>query len=310
MGSVSKLQATGIDRISALPDPVLCHILSFLPTIHAVVTTFLSKRWNNLWTSVPNLQFSEEDVREFSWLSTHIDNVLSARDCNIHKFSLHCRFADDFSRIDGWIDIVLRCNVVQLDLSVQHNEREIYELPKSLFLSKTLKVLALCSNFIANIPASGCFPSLKFLHLYLDYPFKHSMEKLVSSCPVLDHLCIDGSSRYEPDDYPQPEVVMNLNISAPELKTLRIYWRTESYYEKCTFFIAAPKLEDFTLFQSVWTDCFLEKANSLVKADITVLDHSGNGRHGFTSHATALLAGISSAKYLCLWSHYLQVCVS
>lgn len=57
MGSMPKNQERVSDRISALPSEVLCHILSFLPTNYAVRTTLLSKRWKNIWTSVPNLYF-------------------------------------------------------------------------------------------------------------------------------------------------------------------------------------------------------------------------------------------------------------
>ncbi|EEF37698.1 conserved hypothetical protein [Ricinus communis] len=43
-----------LDRISALPDP----LLSFLPLAkEAVKTSGLSRRWQHLWTHVPNLIF-------------------------------------------------------------------------------------------------------------------------------------------------------------------------------------------------------------------------------------------------------------
>ncbi|PNX93525.1 F-box/LRR-repeat protein [Trifolium pratense] len=44
------------DRISSLPDPILHHILSFLPTKLAATTSILSKRWNPQWLSVPVLE--------------------------------------------------------------------------------------------------------------------------------------------------------------------------------------------------------------------------------------------------------------
>lgn len=59
MTSMLRRQANDGDRISALPDTILCHILSFLETMHAVRTIVLSTRWNNIWTSVPNLDFND-----------------------------------------------------------------------------------------------------------------------------------------------------------------------------------------------------------------------------------------------------------
>ncbi|MCI48484.1 F-box/LRR-repeat protein, partial [Trifolium medium] len=38
------------DRISSLPDSVLCHIMSFLPTRNSIATmSFVSPMWRNLW---------------------------------------------------------------------------------------------------------------------------------------------------------------------------------------------------------------------------------------------------------------------
>ncbi|KAK2972459.1 hypothetical protein RJ640_003885 [Escallonia rubra] len=47
----------GDDRLSNLPDEILCHILSFLPTKNAVATSILSSRYSSLWSYIPVLDF-------------------------------------------------------------------------------------------------------------------------------------------------------------------------------------------------------------------------------------------------------------
>ncbi|KAL8525374.1 hypothetical protein ACS0TY_014849 [Phlomoides rotata] len=46
-----------VDRLSELPDSLIHLIFSFLPMRKVLSTTLLSKRWKNLWTSVPYLNF-------------------------------------------------------------------------------------------------------------------------------------------------------------------------------------------------------------------------------------------------------------
>jgi len=60
--AMSKKQRSSIpkeecDRVSSLPDSIICHILSFLPTKDTVATIILSKRWKPLWLSVVTLDF-------------------------------------------------------------------------------------------------------------------------------------------------------------------------------------------------------------------------------------------------------------
>nr|XP_027095985.1 putative F-box protein At3g58860 [Coffea arabica] len=47
------------DRLSALPDGVLCHILSFLPTKLAASTSILSTRWRYIFFGVPKLDLDD-----------------------------------------------------------------------------------------------------------------------------------------------------------------------------------------------------------------------------------------------------------
>ncbi|TQD90268.1 hypothetical protein C1H46_024185 [Malus baccata] len=70
MGSTSKCQE-GVDRISELPNSLLCHILSFLPILDAAQTTILSRRWENLWTPLPKLVF-DDDCFPYSWIESNM----------------------------------------------------------------------------------------------------------------------------------------------------------------------------------------------------------------------------------------------
>lgn len=92
MSLKSKSQSNGQDRISGLPDEVLWHILSFLPTKYVVRTCILSTRWKNKWASAPYLDFDlgeRSDFRSAVELLTFVDRVLFFRhSSNIQKFRL------------------------------------------------------------------------------------------------------------------------------------------------------------------------------------------------------------------------------
>lgn len=49
------------DRISALPDAVLQHVLDFLPAQDAVRTCVLAQRWRHLWRSLRRLRITNDN---------------------------------------------------------------------------------------------------------------------------------------------------------------------------------------------------------------------------------------------------------
>uniref|UniRef100_A0A8R7UP42 F-box domain-containing protein n=1 Tax=Triticum urartu TaxID=4572 RepID=A0A8R7UP42_TRIUA len=51
----------GDDRLSALPDDLLCVILSRLKALQTVRTCVLSTRWRHLWRAVPRLDIDIDE---------------------------------------------------------------------------------------------------------------------------------------------------------------------------------------------------------------------------------------------------------
>ncbi|CAN6694148.1 unnamed protein product [Malus baccata var. baccata] len=263
-------------------------ILSSVSTRDAVKTSVLSHRWFNVWASVPDLSLTQTSPEEFSRFAGFVDRVLN----------------DDFSRIDSWICTAVRRNVAELELDLF--------LPRRLLMRNTLVVLKLTlhCNDITVTPSSGCFSSLKFLHATVRYPVGDSMEKLISCCPVLEDLIIDG-------DLEEDSTILNFNVSAPNLKRLRIslhidpfpfdgddIYRMGDYYYKILVNVNAPNLEEFNLLKNFLASYSFNHANSLSKAKIDLGDlHVFNNLdfvHKSADRIYSLFAAIINVTHLSL----------
>ncbi|XP_062028380.1 LOW QUALITY PROTEIN: putative FBD-associated F-box protein At5g53635 [Rosa rugosa] len=281
------------DRISDLPDSLLCHILSFIPTKYSVSTSILSARWKRVWASVPCLEFYDGLFPDFESFVLFVSRVLYFHNSsNIQKFKLECYNAECFFHIYGWIRTAIMHNLVELDLCVEkdgsHSEDERLELPKSLFMCKTLVVLKLQSTFVINTPTSWCLSCLKVPFITVYHPDNDPMEKLLPGCPALKDLAISGTVG---------EGYLNFNVSALELKKLRINLDTVEDYSLADYneaFVRAPKLEYFGLKQTALSNSVLENSKSLVKATIDLNYHTATEHSGFAGRATALLKGMGN----------------
>lgn len=239
---------------------------------------------------------------------------------NIHTFQLRCSvIEEDFCRIDPWIYTAVRRNVVEfefdldVDVDSKSHRYEGYELPRRLLMCNTLEVLKLTLNhkdIIIN-PPSDCFPSLKFLHVTLQYPGGRSLEKLLTCCPVLKDLIIEGLLK---DDS-----VVNINVSAPKLKRLRMHlsmdlvrWDEGDYkmleYKCKRIYINAdaPNLEEFNLQDNFLASYSLNNEKSLSKAMIDLgrlytLEDPDFARDS-ADRMHRLFAGIHNVTYLSLLS--------
>lgn len=312
MSSLLKPQTRIKDRISALPDVLVCHILSLLATKYAVRTTILSKRWKNLWTSVPRLDFSDErdfriNVDGSDRFATFVSRVLELHDSDLHKLCLVILHPHNSTRIGDWICSAVRRNVVELDLHIYDDTGEMtFQMPECVFTCKTLMALKLnvWSCYVTvDPPTSGCFPNLKFLHVTVYDPDEDSIEKLFSCCPVLEDLTIDGQIEYDTTD-----IVYSFKVSTLELKTLRIYLKGVDTL--VDVYINAPKLENLELKEVGLSNYYLTgSANSLVNASIAFRDFKGEKLPYFSNHAIALMDEVRNVKYLSLSAHFVEVSI-
>jgi hypothetical protein len=180
------------DIISTLPDPILCHILSFLKTKQSVATSILSKRWRYLWLSVTTLYFRNTMGADESTLFRFNDfvySVLLSRDpaLPIKTFRLVYHFNlphPPSNSVSNWVNLVLQRGVEYLQLHAY-----TVSLPINILNCRTLVVLKL-SGFIVQVGFSSVLlPSLKTLRLkHIWIPKDRDFMLIIRGCPILEDL--------------------------------------------------------------------------------------------------------------------------
>ncbi|XP_061345951.1 putative F-box/FBD/LRR-repeat protein At4g13965 [Gastrolobium bilobum] len=153
----AKLSENNEDRLSDLPDCVLTHLMSFLPTQVAVQTCILSRRWKELWKRLPTLILHQWHFRHGCLFDKFVPKVLSFRDDSVPLH--HLEFYDEGRFTSHALKMVLRYalsyDIQQLKLTYNCDPPD---LPPSLFLCQTLTSLDLTVNRRPHL-----FP--KFLNL-------------------------------------------------------------------------------------------------------------------------------------------------
>jgi hypothetical protein len=178
--------APSIDWISSLPDAVLCHILSFLPTKQAVSTSILSKRWTDLWRSVPTLYFRNivvNDREAYFRFNEFVYSVLLARN-SIKSCILGIWYNDP--NFIKWINAVVQRGVERLEFSAGVHDN--LKLPISILSCRTLVVFKICGFTVKGF-SSITLPSLKILRL-VECIFINARDfvLLLAGCPILKNL--------------------------------------------------------------------------------------------------------------------------
>ncbi|XP_021714112.1 putative F-box/LRR-repeat protein At5g41630 [Chenopodium quinoa] len=246
-------QAKPEDRLSALPDSLLCHILSFLPTNEAVQTVLI-RRFGTLWTSLQNIDF-DDDLLSHLWADEDINSGFLRF---VHKaLTLHQRPTVDRFRvnistmlyeditsfqsvnwgreIDSWLDFALKKQVKFLEFGFGMVEpvNEVYKLPFIEFISDSLVELKLVfiEMKLQKRVKMGSLRVLKLEYMSLN---NDVFKEIIQGCPLLKEIeisnCLDSRDFTE--------------INAPNLDILKLDREVVAGSEEIMK-INCPKLSSF-----------------------------------------------------------------
>ncbi|KAL4628380.1 hypothetical protein ACB092_05G234100 [Castanea dentata] len=244
-----------VDRMSDLPESLMCHILWFLPTKEAVATSILSSSWKSLWKLVPRLDLDVNTIKD-SWsygdvsFQHIVSRVLAQQELleaaptstcgseashHLQTLRLKCSLGHACSRLNTWLRAAAAREVKELDLEICYTPwvwgGEHLELARSVFsCCRTLMVLKLSGDIEIDIgiddrTSSVQFPCLKILQL-LEIIYTQedsdSFSRLPFGCPVLEDLTFTINLvrvDYKTHD-PDWHVLLDLLQMAPNLETL------------------------------------------------------------------------------------------
>ncbi|KAJ1691793.1 hypothetical protein LUZ63_015948 [Rhynchospora breviuscula] len=208
--------------------------MSFVTAQEAVRTCVLSKRWKNLWTTLPFLDFNLQEYeydgtpkRRFDMFVNFVSTTLLLREASdLHKFHLGELYYDVkqyHMSVRSWIQYALKHNIQEfsiefplqdssvpldgvfncaslVDVSINDLSRNVFEIHLVTVVNLPclkqlyLRGIELLQDFVDNI-FSGC-PVLEFLHLE-----DCGMGFSIMYSQSLKYLKIDGYElEYEPEE--------------------------------------------------------------------------------------------------------------
>lgn len=194
-----------MDLISELPEPILHHILDFLPGLDAARTSILSKRWRSTRLSWPSVDlryekcFSNTQITFNKFVENTLQNCV-ARDMGLQTFKLSIN--SYVSESDKWKDLVdqwfnylasKRRALEEVDIGLGWFRYVRHKFPASIFLGnfKTLIRLSLSGFGFDPLEDNRCninLPILQRLHLsFMDVDDTFVL-KFIIGCPLLEDL--------------------------------------------------------------------------------------------------------------------------
>ncbi|KAJ3674905.1 hypothetical protein LUZ60_005521 [Juncus effusus] len=186
-----------MDRISLLPDCLIHQVLSFLETKESVRTTVLSKRWIDIWKSVPYLELIESEFKQAETFINFTNSILLHK-LQLETFILKWLDCDETSHeiINNWISklVSLKPNYVEIELCLPNLEN--LDFLSTLFNCASIETLdlwpAIHEGWASLNPTVVNLPNLKYLQLYCLNLNDEFLQKILSGCPILEELTIEN----------------------------------------------------------------------------------------------------------------------
>ncbi|GFP99790.1 putative F-box/LRR-repeat protein at5g02930 [Phtheirospermum japonicum] len=230
-----------IDRLSALPDSLIIHIISLIGynVKEAAVTSVLSKRWQFIWSELPRLCFRNrsleiEKKRDFvSWVGRTL--LLRSSGTYLEKFKIDFLYEECFaSDLNALVRFAVRSKAKELILML-YSSAHLYTLPQVLYSNSSLRYLHLEQCVVAPRRTIN-WRSMTALCIQGAELDEHVIHKVLSGCPVLRRLWLMECWGFERLDLYSESLDMLkitdtedknggaplLEISAPYLRTLSI----------------------------------------------------------------------------------------
>ncbi|CAA7047843.1 unnamed protein product [Microthlaspi erraticum] len=254
-----------MDRVSSLPDSLLCEVLLNLSTAEVVRTSVLSSRWINLWKNVPALDLETYHFPDQDSFVSFVDRFLGFHSGScLHSFNLKYHYTEGGPHVTRWINTVVnRRKVKHIDLL--NNSWDVH-MPTTLYTCESLVSLALGGVTLPD-PKSVSLPFLK--HIYLSrvgFANDSAFEMLISASPVLESVRLSNVSSHN---------VNCFRVCSKSLLSLSHIGRIIGGGEKeLVFAIDAPRLHSLYLLDGVIASFIVKNLGSLVMVDL----HVGFGR--------------------------------
>eukprot|EP00258_Populus_trichocarpa_P011281 XP_002319949.3 F-box/LRR-repeat protein At3g26922 [Populus trichocarpa] len=247
--------ATTVTNINDLPQDILIHILSFLPTLDTITTSLISTKWKPLWSLVPSLNFSYTHFPPYNNFSTtrqffseFIDRTLILKpQLPLKKFRLEFIYEDRYGyHVDSWVRYAIKNQVLELDLDFfidksfhifEPEAKPNYDFPFSALRNSKVRVLKLCRCDL-TLPANMESMNLWSMNeVYFDqvYMTDDTVLDLFKACPNIEvlkfedcygmenlRLCSEKLKRLDLSSFYTAERELHLELDCPNLVWLNI----------------------------------------------------------------------------------------